>query len=102
MLPSISAIVVIGFLTAFSPNLATYIIAKVLVGFFIPGGSIQMFLLISEYVGPKWRPFAGMMLWVAYALSVVSLGVIAYFVRTWKMLTIVTTAPFFICVLFFK
>ena len=102
LLPSVAAVIIIGFLSAFSPNLSIYIIARVLTGFFIPGGSVQMFVLISEYVGPKWRPFAGITLWLAFAVSVVVLGAIAYFVQTWKMLTIITTAPYAICFLSFK
>ena len=61
-----------------------------------------MFVLMSEYVGPKWRPFAGITLWLSFAASVVVLGVIAYFVQTWKMLMILTTAPYSFCLIFFK
>ena len=71
-------------------------------GFFVPGGAVQMFVLISEFVGPKWRPFAGITLWFSFALSVVVLGIIAIFVQTWKILMIVTTAPYFLAFLFFK
>jgi len=92
----------IGFLTSFSPNLACFVASRVLIGFFVPGTSVQMFVLISEYVGPKWRPFAGMTLWLSFALSMVFLGVLAYIVQNWKMLMIITTAPYFICILFFK
>ena len=102
MLPSISGVLIIGFFTPFSPNIYCYIIARVFVGFFFPGSSVQMFVLMSEYVGPKWRQFAGMMLWLSYSVNVVLLGVIAYFVLTWKMLLIITAAPFFITLFMFK
>ena len=102
LIPSMAIQIIVGFISAFSPNLTFYIIARAVIGFFKPGGSVQMFVLISEYVGPKWRPFAGITLWLAFAVSVAILGAIAYFVQTWKMLTIVTTAPFFICFIFFK
>ena len=95
-------IIAIGFVSAFSPNLTFYIIARMLLGFFIPGGLVQMFVLLSEYVGPKWRPFACLTIWSAFALSVVVLGVIAYFVQAWKMLIVATTAPYSVCLLFFK
>jgi len=102
LIPSIAVVIIVGFASAFSPNLAFYLASRAVIGFFIPGGSLQMFILISEYVGPKWRPFAGITLWLSFALSVVVLGVIAYFVQTWKILMIITTAPYFICFLFFK
>eukprot|EP00794_Sanderia_malayensis_P010684 gene10684-11820_t len=52
LIPSTAAIVIIGFISAFSPNFAFYAVARVLVGFFIPGNIIQLFVLISE-IGRK-------------------------------------------------
>ncbi|XP_065064675.1 solute carrier family 22 member 15-like [Rhopilema esculentum] len=102
LLPSMAILVVLGFITSFSPTLWFYILTRSLMGFFLPGARIQMFVLISEFVGPKWRPFAGISLWFSFALSVVLLGVIAIFVQTWKILMIVVTAPYFVTFLFFK
>eukprot|EP00794_Sanderia_malayensis_P010688 gene10688-11824_t len=102
LIPSTAAIVIIGFISAFSPNFAFYAVARVLVGFFIPGNIIQLFVLISEFVGPRHRPLAGITLWIAYSAGIALLGVIAYFVRTWKLLIIICTAPYFFTFIFFK
>eukprot|EP00794_Sanderia_malayensis_P018704 gene18704-20592_t len=102
LIPSTAAIVIIGFISAFSPNFAFYAVARVLVGFFIPGNIIQLFVLISEFVGPRHRPLAGITLWIAYSAGIALLGVIAYFVRTWKLLIIICTAPYFFTFIFLK
>ena len=101
MLPSTTFVLLFGFISSFSPTLWFYILARAVIGFFTPGSGIQSFVLISEFVGPKWRPFAGITLWLIYAVSVVILGVIAIFVQTWKTLMIVITAPYFFVLLFF-
>ena len=94
--------ILIGFASAFSPNLAVYIVLRFLIGFFITGNIVYPFVLISEYVGPKRRSLAGMTIWFAASLSIILLGSIAPFVRTWKMLTIWSTAPFVLTFAFFK
>ena len=53
-----------------------------------------MFILASEFVGERYRPLCGIILWAAFALALVLLGVQAYFIRTWKTLFIVCTAPY--------
>eukprot|EP00794_Sanderia_malayensis_P018706 gene18706-20594_t len=102
LVPSCAAIVIIGFISAFSPNFAFYAVARVLVGFFFSGSGIQLFVMVSEFVGPRHRPLAGITLWIAFTLSISLLGVIAYFVRTWKLLVIICTAPYFFIIIFLK
>ncbi|XP_065060634.1 organic cation transporter-like protein [Rhopilema esculentum] len=101
MLISTTFILLFGFISSFSPSIWFYIFARAVFGFFIPGTFIQSIVLISEFVGPKWRPFAGIAIWLISAVSVVILGVIAFFVQTWKTLMIVITAPYFFILLFF-
>eukprot|EP00794_Sanderia_malayensis_P018705 gene18705-20593_t len=102
LIPSSAAIVIIGFISAFSPNFAFYAVARVLVGFFLPGNALQLFIMVSEFVGPRHRPLAGNTLWIAFSVNIALLGVIAYFVRTWKLLVIICTAPYFFTFIFFK
>ena len=93
---------VLGFSSAFSPNFAAYVTFRFLLGLFITGNIVYPFIFISEYVGTKWRPLVGMAVWLASSLSILVLGVMAPYVRTWKALTITCTAPYIILVLFFK
>ncbi len=98
---STSTIMIVGLVSAFSPSFAFYAVTRVIVGFFIPGTSVQMFVLVSEFAGPKYRPLAGITLWIAFSFSIALLGLKAYFIRTWKLLVIVCTAPYFIVFVFF-
>ena len=95
-------VILIGFLSAFSPNMAWYTTARFIIGFFIPGVINQIFILASEFVGPKHRPLAGIGLWIFSALGLIILGVKAYFIRKWKTLAMVCTAPYVVVMLFFK
>eukprot|EP00794_Sanderia_malayensis_P010680 gene10680-11814_t len=102
LIPSTAAIAIIGFISAFSPSFIFYAVSRVLIGFFIPGNGVQLFVMVSEFVGPRHRPLAGITLWIAFTLSIALLGVIAYFVRTWKLLIIICTAPYFLVFIFVK
>lgn len=102
LLPSTAAVLFLSLISAFSPSFGFYAVIRVLIGFFVPGSSVQMFILISEFVGPKHRPLAGITLWLAFSCSLALLGLKAYFIRTWKMLMIACTAPYFFILLFFK
>eukprot|EP00112_Aurelia_sp_Birch-Aquarium-sp1_P026753 Seg97.16 transcript_id=Seg97.16/GoldUCD/mRNA.D3Y31 product="Solute carrier family 22 member 3" protein_id=Seg97.16/GoldUCD/D3Y31 len=93
-LPSVIAVSFFGFIGAFSPNFKFYIVSRFLLGFFIPGSLVQIFVIFQEVVAPKHRPFAAALMNVGWALATIVLGVIAIFVRSWKTLTLIVFAPF--------
>ena len=62
-------------------------------GFFIPGTSVQLITMASELVGPKLWPAAGMALWFFFGLALCLMGLQAYYVREWKTLYMILTAP---------
>ena len=45
-----------------------------------------------EIVGPKWRVLSGMTLYYFWLVGYPVLAVLAYFIRGWRMLTLVITA----------
>ena len=94
--------VIIGFLSAFSPNFWVFLASRFITGFFKPGLGNTMFIMASEYVGGKYRPMSGMVLWLIYAFALVLLGVKAYFIREWKTLLIVCTIPYVFVLGFYK
>jgi len=99
---SVTTVLFVGFVSTFMPNTYALIACRFIIGFFIPGTFAQMFILITEIVDSKHRPFSGIMIFV-FALSSMSLlGVKAYFIRDWRMLQIVCTAPYAWLVFFFK
>jgi len=94
LFPSVAVIIITGFLSAFSPNFWVFLTTRIIVGFFKPGAGLIMFTMASEFVGERHRPLCGIILWSAFTLALVLLGVQAYFIRSWKTLFIVCTAPY--------
>lgn len=47
-----------------------------------------------ELVGPKQRTLVTILVNIAYSLALVSLSLIVWAVRDWRMLALVTTLPF--------
>lgn len=95
-------VIVIGFVGVFSPNFWLFLTTRIIVGFFTPGTGVLMFVMASEFVGDKYRPLSGIILWAAFTLALVLLGVKAYFIRQWKTLFIVCTAPYIFVLSFAK
>jgi len=100
--PSQAVVIIIGFLSVFSPNFWVFLTTRVIVGFFTSGACFIMFILASEFVGERYRPLCGILLWAAFALGLVLLGFQAYLIRNWKTLFIVCTAPYIFVLAFFR
>lgn len=49
-----------------------------------------------ELMGPDGRIFAGIVVCVMFGFAMCLLGVVAFFVRNWKTLTIICNTPFVI------
>ena len=92
--PSQATIIVMGFVCSFFKSVPLIIIARFIVGFFMPGATVQGFVLMSEYVGAKRRPLAGILIFVSFSVSMCILSLKAYFIRNWKHLSVVCTVPY--------
>ena len=101
MFVSVLGMIIVGFGSAFSPTFTVFAISRLIVGFFKPGLVVGAYVVAGELVGPKWRPLAGTTLWLLFSVSLVLTGVKAYFVREWKTLFIITSAPYTIVLGFF-
>jgi len=102
LFPSIFVCLVVGLLSAFVPNLIFFTLCRLIVGLSLPGTALQMFIIISEFVGGKHRPKAGLTLWIFLTVAFCLVGIKAYFIRRWKILFVVCTAPYFFVLLFYK
>ena len=91
---SLAVVIIVGFLNAFSPNYWVFLTTRIIIGFFESGTGVLMFIMAAELVNERYRPLCGIMLLIAFAVALVLLGVQAYFIRRWKTLFIVCTAPY--------
>ena len=91
---SLAVVIIVGFLSAFSPNYWVFLTTRIIIGFFEPGTGVLMFIMAAELVNERYRPLCGIMLSIAFAVALVLLGVQAYFIRRWKTLLIVCTVPY--------
>lgn len=69
-------------------------------GFFQGGVYVTLYVLTTEFVGPKHRSLAGTLVWMFYTSSLMLLSGIAYGIQDWRTLSIVISVPAFPLVLF--
>ncbi|KAH8259314.1 hypothetical protein KR026_002200 [Drosophila bipectinata] len=83
-----------GIGTAFVSNFWEFAAMRFFVGFAFDNCFTMMYILVLEYVGPKYRTFvANMSIAIFFTGAACLLPWIAYFVADWKILAIVTSAP---------
>ena len=75
---------------------------RFVVGFFEAGCFLSVFVLATELVGPEKRALAGILVWLYFTVALMILGLIAYFVRNWRTLLILSSAPWIFTLAFWK
>ena len=90
-----------NFLSAFSPNIWFFICVRFLLGCSVPGGSLQAFILLSEMVGPRYRPMTSSIYWQFWNVSNSILTLTAFLVQDWKLMFILCSAPYAFILAFF-
>ena len=73
--PSVSTTIVLGFLTSFLKDVYLVMICRFLIGFLNPGVTLQSFILISEYVGPRNRALAGIVIYATFPVGYILVAV---------------------------
>jgi len=80
----------------FSPWISPILIARFLTGFCGIISINCLFTLALESCPKKYRSFYGIILAFPYAIMMVVIGAVAYYIRDWKILTLVLYAPIYI------
>ena len=97
--PSTAIIIIVGLICSFLGNITMIVICRFVIGFFIPGANVQTYILVLEYVGSRQRPLAGFILFISFQVNLCVLALQAYFIQSWKILSVVCTAPYLLALL---
>lgn len=85
---------VAGIVTAFANSFWSFTVCRYFAGFAFDNCFTLMYILVLEYVGPKWRTFvANMCTAIYFGIGALVMPWIAFLVNDWKILTIVLSAP---------
>ncbi|CAH0712859.1 unnamed protein product, partial [Brenthis ino] len=80
--------------TAFANSFWSFCLCRFLVGLAYDNCFIIMYIVVVEYVGPKWRTFvANMSIAVYFTFAACLLPWIALAVSDWKIYTLITSVP---------
>lgn len=82
-----------GIASSFSPNVTTFIIARFFTAFGCYGRNLTGFLLAVECVGLKYRAICGFAYQLGWAFGYCILPAMAYYLRNYEKLMIVTSLP---------
>ena len=99
---SLFVMITVGFASAFATKYWQFLISRFISRGVIAGVISSIVTLSGELVGPRWRPVSQNSIWVAYTCQLLLLTLIAYFVRTWRTLTILCSAPCIFVFIFAK
>ncbi|KAH1002886.1 hypothetical protein HUJ04_008920 [Dendroctonus ponderosae] len=85
---------VFGIATSLAPNFYIWVLLRMGVGFTVPAILGTPYVLAIELVGPKDRTTVTILINIAYSLSLVSLAVVVWAVRSWRWMALATSLPF--------
>ncbi|KAK9293637.1 hypothetical protein QLX08_011466 [Tetragonisca angustula] len=89
-----------GVATAFTDTFWQFTLCRFFVGFAFDNCFTMMYILVLEYVGPKWRTFvANMSIAMFFTFAACILPWIAYFLADWRMTCIATSVPLVLAVM---
>lgn len=84
---------------AASPNVYIVIGLRFVAGIFKGGTTTQAIVLACEYVNRKNAAGVSMFIMLCTVIGQVLLGVLAYFIQSWRLLVLLSSAPFQVLVL---
>ena len=100
--PTVLIIITVGFASAFATKYWQFLVSRFVVGAMIYGIYLPLFIMSGEFVGPRYRPLSQTVIWFAFTVVLLVLALMAFFVRTWRTLMILCTAPWIFVLAFWK
>ena len=102
LFPSVLVVLIVTFASSFAEAFWMVAVCRFIIGLFEAGCFLSMFVLATELVGPDKRALAGTLVWFYFTAALMILGLKAYFVRNWRILLILTSAPWIFVLIFWK
>ncbi|CAH3146158.1 unnamed protein product, partial [Porites evermanni] len=102
LFPSLTVMLVVTFAMAFAKAVWVVLAFRFIIGVCQSGAFQSIFVLSTELVGPEKRALATAALWFYYTGALMVLGLKAYLVRDWRMLMILSSAPWIFILVFWK
>lgn len=99
---SLGLVLVCNLLIPFMPNIYLFIVLRFITGLSFPGATNQMGNILCEMVASRYRPLARIGIWIFDSLSACLLSLNAYYIKSWRTLFLVCTAPYLFIMLFYK
>lgn len=98
LFPSLLGVIILNFLTAFSPNAFIFTLGRLLIGIFISGAFYHLFICMSEFTSNKYRPFSLNMIKCSFPIGLCIMALKAYFLRKWKLIHIACSVPYLLII----
>ncbi|XP_020625382.1 solute carrier family 22 member 5-like, partial [Orbicella faveolata] len=84
---------IFNFASVFAPAFWVFAVFRCIIGFMQGAFTIPVFVLATELSGVRHRSTGGALIWLGFSAAVMSLAGLAYLIRDWKQLTMVSGAP---------
>ena len=101
LIHSMNVLLVTTFVTAFVPDIYSFVTCRFVIGFLMTGTFPQMILIVTGIAGIKYHTFTSLMIFTFWQIGLSVLGLKAYFIREWKILYIVCSVPYIITTVFY-
>lgn len=86
--------VLVSFISVFSPNYTFFIVCRGFLGLGFPSLYRISFIMAIELMDPKRRARCGMLYCIFFSFAMILLSGLAYLIRNWIHLALVTSLPF--------
>ena len=96
-----AGLILFSFISAFSPSVTVFAICRFVIGLFYPATMVGPNIVAGELASAKSRPFIGVLFGISFSVGLFLTGLKAYFVREWKTLIIICSAPYAVVLLFY-
>ncbi|XP_036621662.1 solute carrier family 22 member 2 [Trichosurus vulpecula] len=90
-----------GVLMVLSPSYTWILIFRFIQGLVSKAGWLMGYILITEFVGLKYRKTVGICLQMAYTVGLVILSGVAYALPSWRWLQLTVSLPYFCFLLYY-